>query len=415
MTATAAAPAGRLAFWREAPSDARRALIAASMGWMLDAFDVMLFALVLPELRADFGMSATTAGILASLTLVASAVGGIGFGVIADRYGRTRALILSVLMYSIFTAACGMASSVWHLAIFRVLLGLGMGGEWASGAALVAETWPDRHRGKAMGLMQSAWAIGFALAALTNWLIVDAFGWRAVFFAGILPAFFTLWVRRSVKEPDAWHQARREPAVPLSMIMRGPLGRTTLALTLMNACVLFAYWGFNSWVPSYLAAPADRGGVGLGVDGRTLLLVAMQVGMWFGYVTFGFVADSIGRKRTYVIYLLVAAVLVFAYTMIRMPIVLLVLGPFTAFFATGHFSGFGAVSAELYPTAVRARAQGLTYNIGRIVSAAAPWIVGDLSTTLGFGAALSIAAAAFIAAAVFWLWIPETGNSTIGN
>jgi MFS family permease len=415
MTATAAAPAGRLAFWREAPSDARRALIAASMGWMLDAFDVMLFALVLPELRADFGMSATTAGILASLTLVASAVGGIGFGVIADRFGRTRALILSVLMYSIFTAACGMASSVWHLAIFRVLLGLGMGGEWASGAALVAETWPDRHRGKAMGLMQSAWAIGFALAALTNWLIVDAFGWRAVFFAGILPAFFTLWVRRSVKEPDAWHQARREPAVPLSMIMRGPLGRTTLALTLMNACVLFAYWGFNSWVPSYLAAPADRGGVGLGVDGRTLLLVAMQVGMWFGYVTFGFVADSIGRKRTNVIYLLVAAVLVFAYTMIRMPIVLLVLGPFTAFFATGHFSGFGAVSAELYPTAVRARAQGLTYNIGRIVSAAAPWIVGDLSTTLGFGAALSIAAAAFIAAAVFWFWIPETGNSTIGN
>jgi len=363
---------------------------------------------VLPELRADFGMSATTAGILASLTLIASAFGGVLFGVIADRFGRTRALILSVLMYSIFTAACGLAVTVWHLAIFRVLLGIGMGGEWASGAALVAETWPDRHRGKAMGLMQSAWAIGFALAALTNWLLVDAFGWRVVFFVGILPAFFTLWVRRSVKEPEVWRQSRLEAHVPMSAMMRGPLGRVTIALTLMNACVLFAYWGFNTGVPSYLAAPADQGGVGLSVDGRTLLLVAMQVGMWFGYVTFGFVADAFGRKRTYIAYLLIAAVLVFAYTTIRVPWILLVLGPFTAFFATGHFSGFGAVSAELYPTAIRARAQGLTYNIGRIVSAAAPWMVGGLAATEGYGAALSIAAGAFVAATVFWIWIPET-------
>lgn len=403
-----------LTFWKEASPEARRALIAASMGWALDAFDIMLFALVLPELRADFGMSATTAGILASVTLVASAFGGVIFGVIADRYGRTRALILSVLMYSVFTAACGLAVTVWHLAIFRVLLGIGMGGEWASGAALVAETWPDRHRGKAMGLMQSAWAIGFALAALTNWLLVDAFGWRVVFFVGILPAIFTLWVRRAVKEPEVWRQSRLEAHVPMSAMMRGPLGRVTIALTLMNACVLFAYWGFNTWVPSYLAAPAEQGGVGLSVDGRTLLLVAMQVGMWFGYVTFGFVADAFGRKRTYVAYLLIAAVLVFAYTTIRVPWILLVLGPFTAFFATGHFSGFGAVSAELYPTAIRARAQGLTYNIGRIVSAAAPWMVGGLAATEGYGAALSIAAAAFLAATVFWIWIPETKERSIG-
>jgi len=379
------------------------------MGWALDAFDIMLFALVLPELRADFGMSATTAGILASLTLVASAFGGVAFGVIADRFGRTRALILSVLMYSVFTAACGLATSVWHLAIFRVLLGIGMGGEWASGAALVAETWPDRHRGKAMGLMQSAWAVGFALAALTNWLLVDTFGWRVVFFVGILPAFFTLWVRRAVREPDAWRRAQAAAPVPMSAMMRGPLARITIALTLMNACVLFAYWGFNTWVPSYLAAPVEQGGVGLDVDGRTLLLVAMQLGMWFGYVTFGFIADAFGRRRTYVGYLVTAAVLVFAYTMIREAWILLLLGPFTAFFATGHFSGFGAVSAELYPTAIRARAQGLTYNIGRIVSAAAPWLVGGLAASEGYGAALSVAAAAFIAAAVFWIWIPETG------
>jgi len=402
-------------FWKEATPDARRALIAASLGWMLDAFDVMLFALVLPELRASFGMSTTTAGILASLTLVASAAGGIGFGIIADRFGRTRALIFSVLMYSVFTAACGFATEIWHLALFRVLLGLGMGGEWASGAALVAETWPGTHRGKALGLMQSAWAIGYALAALVNWLLVDTYGWRAVFFVGIAPAFFTLWVRRSVKEPEVWRQSRPEPPVPLRMIMRGPLGRITLALTLMNAFTLFAYWGFNTWVPSYLKARAGDGGVGLSTDASTVLLIAMQAGTWLGYVTFGFISDAIGRKQTYIAYLLLAAVLVFAYTSVRVPLVLLVLGPVTAFFATGYFSGFGAVSAELYPTAIRARAQGLTYNIGRIASAAAPWIVGGLATSRGYGAALSVSAAAFLAAAACWYWIPETNPAFTQN
>lgn len=397
-----------LQFWKDATPDARRALIAASLGWMLDAFDIMLFALVLPELRAAFGMSTTTAGILASLTLVASAFGGIGFGVIADRFGRTRALILSVLMYSIFTAACGLATEIWHLALFRVLLGIGMGGEWASGASLVAETWPAKHRGKALGLMQSAWAIGYALAALVNWLLVDAYGWRVVFFVGIIPAFFTIWVRTSVREPQAWTDARSEAPVPLSMIARGPLGRITAALVLMNAFTLFAYWGFNTWVPSYLKADVGEGGVGLSTAATTVLLVAMQVGTWLGYVTFGFISDAIGRKQTYVSYLVVAAVLVFAYTQVRVPLILLVLGPVTAFFATGYFSGFGAVSAELYPTAIRARAQGLTYNIGRIASAAAPWVVGGLAASEGYGTALSVAAAAFVAAAICWYWIPET-------
>jgi len=395
-------------FWREANPDARRALIAASLGWALDAFDIMLFAMVLPELRAAFGMSTTTAGILASLTLVASAAGGIGFGVIADRFGRTRALMLSVLVYSIFTAACGLATEIWHLALFRVLLGFGMGGEWASGAALVAETWPANHRGKAMALMQSSWAIGYALAALVTWLLVDSYGWRVVFFVGILPAFFTLWVRRSVKEPEAWTASRLEAPVPLAMITRGPLGRITLALVVMNAFTLFAYWGFNTWVPSYLKAATDDGGVGLSTAATTVLLVAMQVGTWLGYVTFGFISDAIGRKQTYVSYLLVAAALVFAYTSVRVPLILLLLGPVTAFFATGYFSGFGAVSAELYPTAIRARAQGLTYNIGRIASAAAPWVVGGLAASQGYGAALSVAAAAFLAAAACWYWIPET-------
>ena len=182
------------------------------MGWMLDAFDVMLYALILTAVIEDLGLSRAQGGLMASLTLGASAVGGLIFGVLADKLGRTRALSLSILLYSVFTFACGLAQNIWQFAIFRVLLGLGMGGEWASGATLVSETWPEQHRGKALGIMQSCWAIGYGLAAIVVAIVLPRFGWRAVFFAGILPALFTLWIRRSVKEPEMWITHRTSDA-----------------------------------------------------------------------------------------------------------------------------------------------------------------------------------------------------------
>jgi MFS family permease len=399
------------AWWRTADPRARRALIAAGLGWMLDSFDVMLYALVLATLIRELGMSTTTAGLLGSLTLVASAAGGIMFGVIADRYGRTRALIWSVLIYSVFTAACGLAQSVAQLAVFRICLGIGMGGEWASGAALVSETWPAEHRGKALGLMQSAWAIGYGLAALVTAAVLPRWGWRAVFFVGILPAFFTLWIRRRVPEPELWQRTQDGGAATrgsIREIFNGRLRALTIWVTLMNACTMFAWWGFNLWVPAYLELPAERGGVGLGAGYRTTVLVIMQVGMWFGYVTFGYISDAVGRKRAYVAYTLTAAVLLLAYASTREPPVLLALGPFLAFFGTGYFSGFGAVTAEIYRTSIRATAQGFTYNIGRVASAVAPFAVGSLAQTRGFGAAFTTASLAFALAAAAWTFIPET-------
>ncbi|HSL20449.1 MAG TPA: MFS transporter [Vicinamibacterales bacterium] len=404
-------------WWAEAPSAARRALVAAGFGWMLDAFDVMLYALVLASLMTDLGIPKTTAGLLGSITLIASAAGGLLFGVVADRFGRTRALMGSILIYSVFTAACGLAQTIWQLAVFRAALGIGMGGEWASGAALVSETWPAEHRGKALGLMQSAWAVGYAAAAVVTAIVLPRWGWRAVFFVGVLPALFTVWIRRRVEEPAVWRQSRAEPVRRGSFadIVRRPLGPLTLAVTLMNAFTMFAWWGFNLWIPAYLSLPPDQGGIGLSPSVMSGFVVAMQVGMWFGYVTFGFISDAVGRRRTYVVYLLAAAVLVFAYGATRTPWVLLVLGPFVAFFGTGYFSGFGAVTAEIYPTAIRATAQGFTYNIGRIASAVAPFVVGRLAETSGFGAALAVAAAAFLAAAVTWVWIPETRGREIAS
>jgi MFS family permease len=402
---------GLMAWWRAGTPEGRRALVAGGLGWMLDSFDVMLYALVLAALMKDLGMAKFTAGLLGSATLVASAVGGLVFGVVADRFGRTRALISSILIYSVFTAACGLAQTVAQLAVFRVFLGLGMGGEWASGAALVSETWSAEHRGKALGFMQSAWAVGYGLAALVVALVMPVWGWRAVFFVGVLPALVTVWVQRRVEEPALWRSRKAAASARpgrLADVFRGNLGRLTVAVTLMNACTMFAWWGFNQWIPAYLSLPAGDGGIGLSTRAMSGFIMAMQVGMWFGYVTFGFISDRVGRKRAYITYLLTAAVLMLAYAVTQRPPVLLLLGPVVAFFATGYFTGFGAVTAEIYPTDIRATAQGFTYNIGRIGSAVAPWAVGRLAETSGFGAAFSLSAVAFLCAAVMWLWIPET-------
>lgn len=406
---------GLFGWWRDGDAHAKKALVAASLGWMLDAFDVMLYSLVVAQIIRDLSIDTTTAGWIASVTLIAAAAGGILFGVVADRFGRTRALMASVLLYSIFTAACGLAQSALQLAVFRIFLGFGMGGEWASGAALVSETWPDRVRGRALGFMQSAWAVGYALAALVVWFVTQylGLGWRAVFFVGVLPAVFTVWVRTSVDEPALWHRAKREAPVRLSSALGGPMLGVTAAVTLMNACCLFAWWGFNSWIPAYLSMSTASGGAGFSVSLMAGLVFVNQIGMWFGYVTFGFVSDAVGRKRTYVTYLVLAALAVWAYTSTRNVPLLLVLGPVTAFLATGYFSGFGAVTAELYPTAVRATAQGFTYNVGRVVSAAAPWMVGGFAKTHGFPAAISLAAVSFLIAAACWAFIPETKGRTI--
>ena len=418
-------------WWFEATPEARRALVAAALGWMLDSFDVMLYALVLAAMMHDLNIAPTTAGWLGSIALLSGALGGITFGVIADRFGRTRALMASVLIYSVATAACGFATSIAQLAVFRVILGFGMGGEWASGAALVSETWPDRHRGKALGLMQSAWAIGYAAAAIVTWLVLPRGGWRAVFFVGILPALLTLWIRRRVEEPALWQEAHRlesannanananvfdaigEGIVKIARVFAMPYGRFTVPLTLMNSCTLFAWWGFNLWIPAYLSLPVSEGGIGLSTAAMSGFVVAMQVGMWFGYVTFGYISDVIGRRRTYVVYLVTAAALMCAYGLVREPYILLALGPFVAFFATGHFSGLGTVTAEIYATDIRATAQGLTYNVGRIASAIAPFAVGSFARTHGYGAALSIASSAFLLAAVFFIWIPETKGRSL--
>ncbi len=385
-----------------------RTLGAAQLGWMLDAMDVMLYAFALTAIAREFGLSAAASGALASATLITSGLGGGLFGFLADRYGRARALVWSILTYSIFTALTATSMNVAQLVLWRALVGFGLGGEWAAGSVLVAETWPAEHRGKAMGFMQAGWAVGYILAATLAALVLPRFGWRALFALGILPALATGWIMRSVPEPRIWKARRRQRAAV-------PLTRTFLIATLLTTAVLFAYWGLFTWIPAYLASAVEKGGAGMSVVRSWAWIVPMQIGAFFGYVLFGFLADRFGRRPTFVFFVLAAAALVPLYgNWGRSPTVLMALGPLVGFFGHGYFSVFGALLAELFPASIRATAQGLCYNIGRAAGgAAAPFVIGAAADRYGIGSALMLTSVFFVAGAVLMLMLKETRGAEL--
>ena len=398
----------RIFAWpRDTTSAERQTLTAGGLGWMLDAMDVMLYSLVLAFLIREFAMDTRTAGFLNSLTLLASAIGGLLFGWIADCIGRIPALMASIVLYSVASAACGFSHSIPQLAAFRFVLGLGMGGEWTAGAALIAETWRPEHRGKALGLMQSAYAIGEAIAALVVASVLPHFGWRAVFFVGVLPALLVFWIRRGVPEPTVW-QHRSGRSGFLRLLSDKKALRAGILATTMNACAMFGYWGLFTWIPAYLSLPVSQGGRGLSLVKTTTFFLVLCLGKWLGYAVFGFFADAFGRRKPYFLYLLVAAALVPLYGTVKNPFWLLVLGPLVAFFGTGFFSGYAAIASEIFPGEIRAAAMGLSYNIGRGLSAVAPFAVGALALHYGIGPAFILQAAAFFVAALLALTLPET-------
>jgi MFS family permease len=401
----------------------RRTLIAAGLGWMLDAFDVMLYALVLAHIMRDLSMSKGTAGLLNTLTLLASGIGGVLFGFIADRIGRKRALMATILTYSVFSFACGFSTTILMLACFRFALGLGMGGEWNTGAALVAETWPGEQRARALAVVQSSWAIGYALAALVASIVLQFSNWRTVFFVGVLPALIIFWILKKVPESEMWEQQRgaslrAETAGtghPLAQedsffhLFSRSYARPTVALLLVNFFGLFAWWGLFTWIPPYLSLPVSQGGRGFGVMSTTALLMFLNLaGMFPGYLTFGWVADRLGRRNGFVIYTLVAAFIVPLYALARSEWALLVLGALVAFFGTGFFSGSGIIGSEIFPTRLRARALGFTYNGARTMSAVAPFVIGRVGQVKGLGSAFYLCAASFLLATLFAWQLPET-------
>ncbi|MFJ9084277.1 MFS transporter [Streptomyces sp. NPDC102384] len=403
--------AGWFAWFRELGHDGRRAFAGAYGGYGLDSYDFYVLPLGLAAIGTYFALDNGHTGLLATVTLLVSAVGGALAGMFADRVGRVRALVWTVSVYAVFTVACGFAPNFETLLVFRALQGLGFGGEWAVGAVLVAEYASARHRGRTLGWIQSAWAVGWALAVLVYsvvfHLVDEDLAWRVLFFTGALPALLVLYVRRSVK--DAPTAARRLKTTDRSHsfagIFRGRLLRTTLLAGLMSTGVQGGYYTLATWIPKYLSD--ERGLAVTGVGG---FLVVQIIGAFSGYVTGAHLADLLGRRRTIGLFAVLSAVCVLCYS--RVPAdwdgVSLILGFPLGFCMSAIFSSFGSFLAELYPTEVRGTGQGFTYNTGRAVGAVFPTVVGFLSDSWGVGGALGFAAIGYLLACVALLGLPET-------
>lgn len=414
MTATAEA-----ARFRDVTPAQWRTLAAASLGWMFDAMDFMLYVMAIGRLQAYFGFDAAWAGLVATVTLVTAAIGGLAFGVVADKLGRVRALSITILIYAGCSVGAATSQSLAQLMLWRGLLGFGMGGEWASGAVLVTETWPPELRNKATSIMQSSWAIGMIIAAAVSGLVLDVLplgreAWRWLFVVGALPALFAWWVRRRVQEPAIWREQRaagRLKGNPYRILFSRALRRRTALAIVLSSLLLFAYWGLFTWLPNLLALPIEQGGAGMSIVKSTAFLIPMQIGAFAGYLSFGPLADRFGRRRVFAAFTVTAAVIVPLYLrLMTSPVLLMALGPVLGFVGHGYWSMLGPLLSELFPTAARASGQGLGYNSGRIAGAAAPWVMGVLAGIpgIGFVAALGVTSAFYIVAAAVVFMLPDS-------
>ena len=400
--------------WREDIDRTQwQTLFAAHLGWLLDGFDVMLYAFALQTIKSEFTLGSGAAGALASATLVASAIGGSLAGYLSDRLGRARVLVFSILFYSVFTGLTATATSVWELMLWRALVGIGLGAEWSAGSVLVSESWPARYRGIASGLMQAGWALGYIAAALLSAAILPRAGWRVLFALGVVPALLTYWIRRNIPEPKVWSTRAHAPG-QWKDLLRGPTLRRVLLATSVTTLLLFAYWGVFTWLPSYLALPVEKGGVGLSLNQSVGWIVAVQLGAFTGYISFGFLADRWGRRPTFILFVLASAITVPVYGLAsRSPNLLFWLGPLLGFFGHGYFSLFGAYLSELFDTSIRGTAQGICYNVGRAVSALAPITIGSIADARGMGVALAMTAGFYVAGAIIILFLPETRGEAL--
>ena len=409
--------AGAFGWLRALGPRGRRAFGGAFGGYALDSYDFFTLPLSMVAIAASFGLDKGQTGLLTTVTLVVSAVGGALAGVLADRVGRVDALMITVITYALFTVLCGFAPNYETLLVFRALQGLGFGGEWAVGAILVAEYASARHRGRTLGAVQSAWAAGWALAVIVYTLVFQFFdadlAWRILFWTGALPALLVFWVRRHVE--DAPQAAAARVASPErgspGAVFRPGLLRTTLFAILLSTGVQGGYYTLATWVPTFLKT--ERGLTVVGTGGYLTLLIS---GAFLGYLTGGHLTDRIGRKRNIALFAVLSAAAVLAYTQIPAGAntLLLVLGFPLGFCMSAIFSGFGSFLAELYPTPVRGTGQGLTYNTGRAIGAVFPALVGFLSESWGVGGALVFGAVGYGIAVVALLGLPETRGKELG-
>lgn len=402
------------AFYRDMTVPERRTFWACATGWALDGMDFMIYPLVIGTIIALWKVDPGTAGLAGTVTLLASAVGGWLGGYLADRIGRVRTLQFTILWFSFFSLLCAFVQNFDQLLIARALLGIGFGGEWAAGAVLMGEAIRPQYRGRAVGSVQSGWAVGWGIAVLAqallfSWLPPEQ-AWRWMFAMGALPALLVLYLRRYVEEPqisaDSRAQARAAGDTPkLSEIFDGPILKTTILASLAATGCQGGYYAITFWVPRFLTT--ERG---LSIVSSTGYLATLIIGSFIGYLVGAWMADRLGRRNLFLIFSLGAIAVTLIYT--QLPLsnsVLWVLGFPLGFFASGYFSGMGAFLTELYPTRLRGSGQGFCYNFGRGIGALFPFLVGWLSSTTTLGNAIAIfAVAAYCVFFIAAYALPET-------
>jgi MFS family permease len=383
-------------------------------GWILDAMDVQMLSFAIPTIIAAFALKPSEAGFIGTATLFTSAFGGWAAGALADRIGRVRTLQITILWFAFFTFLCGFAQSYDQLLIFRALMGFGFGGEWACAAVLLGEVIRPESRGKAVGAMQSGWAIGWAIALglyLLFFSIMPAeTAWRALFWVGLTPALLVFFIRRYVQEPEIFKktQANLDKAGKKSNfleIFSPSILKTTILTCLLTTGAQGGYYAITFWIPTFLRT--ERKLTVLGTSGYILVII---VGSLIGYWVSAWLTDRIGRRANFILFGICSIITVFAYTQIPVDnATIMFLGFPLGFFASGIFSGMGSFLTELFPTRIRGSGQGFAYNFGRGVASFNPLLVGLLSATLPLGQSIGIfALVAYGLLILAALLLPET-------
>lgn len=394
-------------------------------GWLFDFYDLMMFSFLLIPIKETLGLSDASLSLLLGSTLAATALGGILFGYLSDRFGRKTVLSWTILVYSLGTFACGFAQGVWWLLVFRVITGLGVGGEWATGQTLVGETFPAKMHHRFAAVMQTGTPLGIALASVVGGFaqpaLASAFGpdrgWRGCFFLSVLPALLVVVIRRVMPESDVWLERRRLAAEPegghLSDLLRTPGLRRLFLLGLVLALTdMSAYWFTYSWMPKYL-----YDNLGFSMVRSGLWMLVAQAGGLLGYLSFGVFADWKGRRPAYTGFSLIWAVGLVAITLFWSRIAawpwLALAFMFMVGFGTGNFSGYGPIFSEIFPTKVRNTAMGTAFNLARGVQFFTPLIITQVATRYGLGGGISLAAF-FAVFTGLWVWtLPETRGTKI--
>jgi MFS family permease len=407
-----------LDWYRDLKTAERRTFWACFGGWALDALDVQIYSFVVPALIALWHISNAQAGLLATSALVISAFGGWIAGMLADRIGRARLLMIMIAWFAFFTFLSGFTQNFEQLLIVRGLQGFGFGGEWAAGSVLMGEVIRAADRGKAVGAVQSAWAWGWGAAAIVATVIFQIFpqdvAWRALFFVGILPALLVFYIRSRVPEPEIFRATAQSATRRGTLeIFGADLLPTTIVAAILATGAQGGYYAITTFLPTFLRT--QRHLTVLGTGGYLAVII---VGSWCGYIASAYLSDALGRRKNFFIFAVGSLLIAIAYTQAQISdAMMLVLGFPLGFFASGIFSGMGPVLTELFPTSVRGAGQGFCYNFGRGIAAFFPTLVGMLSASVTLGAAIGIfAAIAYAIVILAAIVLPETrGRELLAN